>query len=240
MPERPSSDKRREMETYRKLHLDRESKSFIRRQRAEKGRLYLYIGDRNSDRPWLKVLRADYEKQWKLSAIKIISEIPQDTGKHILDFYKSRIERDVYDTLSAHHTLITRLDAQFLKQNGRRMTPHEKSVFISTAKRGEGGVVSASAPARATTVRKRILNDLLQKIEDTHRHHAPNLQQAWAQIVGEEAAQETLLEKVDAQSGIAYCRCMNPTLRFKIQKIPGLSHKLARLLGMNIQKILFR
>jgi len=233
-------DKRRELATYRDLDLDRLHKSRHGRSRVQAGRLYLYVGEGNSERPYLKVLRADYQRvweqvkaEWEKAALGM--EVPYAAFDNL---QRTRLENRVYDLLAMEASELSTLESNFLKTQGRRMTPQERSIFSRAL---EKEPARKPDPQKAAAInRKAILNDLLHKIELKQKDEPGRLQQAWATVVGPEMAMETLLESVDREKGLAICRCLSSTRSFVLRRRKDLPAKLTELLGVRIEKVVFR
>lgn len=235
-----SLSKKNELATYKRLGLSREGKSKRQRQKAEAEKLHRYIGQGTASRPYLKVLRSDYLRVWD----EVNTELAQKNAPSGLtpaewaDWRRVRVEREVYDRLARQHRAMVELESSFQKRHGRGLTPHERSLFGRMMEKDEG---SASSPQkRARALRKSVAAEVLGKVESKRRHQPARLQQAWATVVGEEAAQETFLEKIDTQNGIAVCRCLSSTLAFKLRRRRNLAAKLGKELGMSLKRIVFR
>ncbi|MFH1067391.1 MAG: DciA family protein [bacterium] len=230
------------MLTYKKLGLSREHKYIRNRGKVDEERLYRYIGEGDADRPHLKVLRADYLRTWREVNEKCASS-PDDFLKgKLADLQKRRIERAVYDELARRYASMTSVEAAFQKEHKRGMTPHERSLYTRVLQVAEESGSSAhdAVKRRATETRRRVLSDVVQHVENSQRRQPARLQQAWASIVGEEIAQETLLEKVDAQQGVAVCRCLSSTLSFQLRRRKDLASQLSEALGLRVTRVIFR
>jgi hypothetical protein len=235
-----SSDasKKTEMKTYKVLELGREHKSKAGRKRAEASKLYRFIGGDTSERPYIKVLRSDYIRTWDEMNLKLASRPkPKEISKDKwADYRRHEVEKAVYEELAQKTQLMTNLEGVFREKHGRGMTPHERSIYTKTLESEK----KLGFQKRANFQRKSVLNEVLQKIEKQNRNEFGKLQQAWATVVGAEAAQEAILEKIDEQKGIAFCRCMSSTLAFRLKRQKGLAAKLAKELNRNIKRISFR
>jgi hypothetical protein len=53
-------------------------------------------------------------------------------------------------------------------------------------------------------------------------------------------ALETLLESVDREKGLAICRCLSSTRSFVLRRRKDLPAKLSEILGVRIEKVVFR
>lgn len=229
------------MLTYKKLGLSREHKSRRNRGKVDEEHLYRYIGEGDADRPYFKVLRADYLRVWReVKATFAVSSDKLFDGK-LADLQKRRLERAVYDMLARRYANMVSVEAAFQKEHGRGMTPHEYSLYSGVLRAGESGGESCGDERRsASSVRRRVLSDVVQHIESSQKQQPARLQQVWASIVGEEIAQETLLEKVDPQQGVAVCRCLSSTLAFQLRRKKDLAALLAEALGLRVTRVLFR
>lgn len=232
--------KKNEFTTYKKLGLSREHKSRKNRRKAEEERIWLYIGGERADRPFLKVLKSDYLRVWD----EVNGKMAKEKGLKGLsieqwaDLQKKQIERAVYDVLAAKDQLVIELETSFKKKHGRGMTPHERSIYARAIENSKKENVNIKR--RAELLRKSILNNVLKQIERCQRNQSSRLQQAWATVVGTEAAQETLLEKIDEQNGVAVCRCLSSTLAFKLKRDKDLAARFSKELGFIVKKVIFR
>jgi hypothetical protein len=233
-----TSAKKQEMKTYQKLALSREHKSRARREKAGEEKLYTYIGGMSSDRPYLKVLRSDYEQTRRQVSESFTTPIVRFSQANLADFHKQKIEQTVYDILVRRQTLMLDLDAAFQKKHGRGMTPHERSIYATTLERETPTQAPEKQQDRMTIACRLLTRDLIQKIEKAQKKNPQLLQQAWASAVGEELAQHTVLEKIE--NGCAICRSLNATVSFQLKREKGLALKLSKSLNVNIKKIAFR
>lgn len=235
-----SLSKKNEMATYKRLGLSREHKSKRGREKASREKLYCYIGKNAPDRPFLKVLRSEYLRIWDEENVKSASQkAPKGVSEdQWADLRRHQVETAVYFRLARQHQTLSALETSFQKRHGRGMTPHEKKLFAKMLEKEPLSVVSSQK--RIQSARKSVVDGVVRKIEGKRRHQPARLQQAWATVVGEEAAQETFLEKMDVQNGVALCRCLSSTLAFKLRRHKTLAAKLGKELGMNIRKIIFR
>jgi hypothetical protein len=239
----PKSTKQRELETYRKLKLGREAKSFRRRELAAEQGLFRYVGEGTAQRPYFRVLRKEYERIWKEEWAKVRelwAPSVRTREAHLTrqaDLCRLQVERAVYDRLAMAQADLQRLADAFEKQQGRRPTSHEMERF------GKNLPPSGSLPTegeRAAAHRKRWVGEVLSEIQNRHRHHEGRLQQAWATVVGSDTAMEILLEKVDAGTGVAVCRCLSSSRAHKLRLQRDLPLRLGKELGMRVTRILFR
>lgn len=234
------ADKKKEMATYRDLDLDRLHKSKFGRSKVSAGRLYVYLGDGHADRPYLKVLRADYLRVWE-QVKKEWEEEARTLNVSYATFdnlQRAKLENRVYDLLALEFGELSVLEANFHKTHGRRMTPQERGIYARALDKGP-----ASKPDAATAAainRRATLNEVLHKIELKQKDEPGRLQQAWATVVGPEMALETLLESVDREKGLAICRCLSSTRSFVLRRRKDLPAKLSEVLGVRIEKVVFR
>lgn len=234
------ADKKKEMATYRDLDLDRLHKSKFGRGKVHAGRLYVYLGDGHADRPYLKVLRSDYLRVWEQVKAEWMKEAEGLKVSYATfdNLQRTKLENRVYDLLSREFGDLSVLESNFLKTHGRRMSPQERSIYARAAAKGPVGRLDPATAARAT--RRATLNDLLHKIELKQKDEPGRLQQAWATVVGPEMSLETLLESVDREKGLAICRCLSSTRAFVLRRRKDLPAKLSEILGVKIDKVVFR
>lgn len=238
--ENPSTrHKRQEIATYRKLNLDREVKSVRRRSCAEASGLYRYIGGLGVERPWLRVLKSDYMdmrtqvvREWKTRCQKAGLEQMIES-----DWAHQWIERETYDRLASRMLLLTRIHTAFRLQQQRDLTPHEITQFLKTLADDEK---AESNVARAHCHRRRYLNEVLEKINRRAETEPGRLASIWAQAAGNAIASESCLEKIDTQTGIAWCRCFNPSTAFHLRHQRSIPKKLSDLTGLRVTKIMVR
>jgi hypothetical protein len=241
MAREPIPSKKNELKTYSQLGLYRDHKSKARRRRVEAGRLHIYIGGFGPERPYIKVTRADYSDAWeRILASHRLSQAPAGVDPaRWAGLVRQSLETAVYDDLAARYREASTLEREFRKQQGRGMTPEEKSIFARAARRSEEAA-PASADRRQEDWRRALLDDVVSAVESRMQHQPARLQQAWATVVGFDASQDSVLEAVDEQKGLAFCRCLNSTLAFRLRRNSALPGQLGRLLGLNIRKLVFR
>jgi hypothetical protein len=225
--------KQRELETYRKLALTRETKSKARRRSVEADGIYIFIGGRDLERPWLKVLKKDYVEARK----KILLQKKKGL-REVSDAVLPEVERAVYDELAYRQNMLKAIERKFRQEHKRGFTPHEAGLYTSALKQ-EGGIPDLPE-RRARRKRETILNEVLQKIESCQDHQPERLQQAWAEVVGIEAAQQTFLERVEVESGTAVCKCLSSTLAFELRRNRNLPKQLSAKLGLPIRRLVFK
>lgn len=238
--DRPS--KKEEVKTYKKLGLGRDHKSRAGLRRIEEGGLYIYIGGDAPDRPHIKVPRKEYLRIWQethRNMMKEAGEIAQQNPSAFADALSLQVDRNAYEILARRQQAMEQLSTTFRKQHGRAMTPHEETLFLQTLELHDAPVI-LSGTRRAAIARRRVLDEVMHKIMQTNEKSVDRLQQVWKTVVGEEAAKESVLEKIDPQQGLAICRCLNTTLAFRFRQQRNLATKLAQALGLNIKKIVFR
>ena len=241
MAQEPVPSKKNELKTYSQLGLYRDHKSKARRRRVEAGRLHLYNGGFGPERPYHKVARADYLETWeRLLAAHRLAHAPEGVDPaRWAEMVRHPLEIAVYDDLAARYREAATLEREFRKQQGRGMTPQEKSIFARAARR-DGETKPDTAARRSETWRRALLDDVVSAVESRMQHQPARLQQAWATVVGFDAAQDSFLESVDEQKGLAFCRCLNSTLAFRLRRNPAIPAGLGKLLGLNIRKLVFR
>lgn len=231
--QRDSETKRKELGSYRMLGLGREMKSKRRRSAADQIGLYRYIGEGTADRPWLKVTRAEY--------LSVRQEIVQELlgNRPARDVDRLRIERGTYDRMAAQESAAAGLREAFRQAHGRGMTPRELELYGKAA--GQKGMGKKPDPAtKATGIRKRLLAEVVEKVEDRVRGSQVRLQEVWAAVAGEETAQESFLERVDGFKGVAWIRCLSSTRRHEIARRMDLKEKLSARLSVKIRRLGFR
>ncbi|MDR1192038.1 MAG: hypothetical protein LBK60_10320 [Verrucomicrobiales bacterium] len=231
-------EKKRELATYYKLYLDRQLKSRAKRRKVADGGLYVFIGGYAADQPFLKVPKSNYVDTWRRVAAEMSARLAgkiSDVGE-CFNLLLPRIERETYVRLAVLMANLSELDRQFAKRHRRAMTAREKELYVGAAALDEHAPPTVSAQQ----VRRIWLNSLMGKIQRAQTANLDNLQKAWAEVVGAEAALETVLERVDAAKGVAYCRSLSSARRFALQRRPGLPALLGKQLKLNLRKIVFR
>jgi len=229
--EQDSSSKKKEMVSYKILGLGREMKSKRRRTAAEDAGLYRYVGEGTAERPWLKVTRMDYLVTRRLVMVELLGNRPAK------DVDRLKIERKTYDLLARRQEAAAGLQESFRQAHGRGMTPRELELYS----RAGGVEVQGKDPrAAASGVRKRLLAEVVEKVENRARGGQMRLQEAWAAAAGEEAAQEAILDRVDGFKGVAYLRCLSSTRKHQLARREDLKTKLSEKLGIKIRRLAFR
>ena len=229
--EQDSSSKKKEMVSYKILGLGREMKSKRRRTAAEDAGLYRYIGEGTADRPWLKVTRMDYLVTRRMVMVELLGNRPAK------DVDRLKIERKTYDLLARRQEAAVGLQESFRQAHGRGMTPRELELY------SRAGGMEGKPPdpkTMANGIRKRLLAEVVEKVENRARGGQMRLQEAWAAAAGEEAAQEAILDRVDGFKGVAYLRCLSSTRRHQLARKDDLKAKLSEKLGIKITRLAFR
>ncbi|NDA10062.1 MAG: hypothetical protein EBZ53_06410 [Verrucomicrobia bacterium] len=229
--EQDSSSKKKEMVSYKILGLGREMKSKRRRTAAEDAGLYRYIGEGTAERPWLKVTRMDYLVTRRVVMIELLG------NRSARDADRLKIERKTYDLMARRQEAATGLQESFRQAHGRGMTPRELELY-SRAGGMEGK--GRDPKAAADGIRKRLLAEVVEKVENRARGGQMRLQEAWAAAAGEESAQEAILDRVDGLKGVAYLRCLSSTRRHELARREDLKTKLSEKLGVKIRRLAFR
>lgn len=235
--------KKKEMATYSKLGLYRTTKSKRRREFVEDKGLYVFIGDNRSGRPWIQVLKAHYNMAWKEAIQEAKTrERPEGMEEEAwLDLLRPQLEHQIYDRLLAQTSDLDQLSESFEKQHGRKMTPYEKERYSAAMDKdlipGQG---KAQNDDRADRTRKHWIGNVMGKIRKTQNQRPARLQQAWASVVGTEAAMDSNLEGIDSVRGVAYCRCLSSVRRFQLGRQSDLPKRLGEVLQQSIKRIVFK
>lgn len=215
------------------LGLGREMKSIRRRSAADQAGLYRYIGEGTVERPWLKVTRAEYLETRRLVQEEYLGR------RRATDVDQLRIERKTYDRLGVREASAAGLREAFRQAHGRGMTQRELELYGKAA--GEAGITfQPNLKAKAAGIRRRLLAEVVEKVENRARGGEVRLQELWAAVAGEESAQESLLEYIDRFKGVAYIRCMSSTRRHEVGRRMGLKEQLSEKLGVKIRRLAFR
>ncbi len=229
--EQDSSSKKKELVSYKILGLGREMKSKRRRTAAEDAGLYRYIGEGTAERPWLKVTRMDYLVTRRMVMVELLGKKPAGDADRL------RIERKTYDWLARRQEAAVGLQESFRQAHGRGMTPRELEMFS----RAGGMEAKARDPqAAASGQRKRLLAEVVEKVENRVRGGQMRLQEAWAAVAGEETAQDSMLDRIDGFKGVAFIRCLSSTRRHELARREDLKMKLSEKLGVKIRRLAFR
>jgi len=228
-----SQSKKKELGAYRMLGLGREMKSIRRRSVADQAGLYRYIGEGTVERPWLKVTRAEYLETRAGVQMECLGK------RRATDVDQVKIEKKTYDVLASRESTAAGLREAFRQAHGRGMTPRELELYGKAA--GEAGLTfKPDLRAKAAGTRRRLLAEVVEKVENRARGGEVRLQEMWAAVAGEETAQESMLEYVDRFKGAAYIRCMSSTRRHEIGRRMGLKERLSEKLGVKIRRLGFR
>jgi len=157
-----SQTKKKELGAYRMLGLGREMKSIRRRSASDQAGLYRYIGEGTVERPWLKVTRAEYLETRRGVEGAVLGR------RKATDADLLRIERKTYDLLGAREAAAAGLREAFRQAHGRGMTPREQEMYSKAA--GEAGMNFKPDPrARAAGIRRRLLAEVVEKVENRAR-----------------------------------------------------------------------
>jgi hypothetical protein len=235
--------KKKEMATYSKLGLYRTTKSKRRRDFVEDKGLYVFIGDNRSGRPWIQVLRTHYNTAWEeaLQAAKKRARPEGLTEEAWLDLLRPQLEQAIYDRLLAQTSDLDQLSESFEKQHKRKMTPYEKERYAAVMTSGpQPTSAQKQGQDRAGRTRKHWIGNVMEKIRKTQNQRPARLQQAWASVVGTEAAMDSNLEGIDTVRGVAYCRCLSSVRRFELNRQNDLPQRLGEILKQSIKRIVFK
>jgi hypothetical protein len=227
-------DKREELKTYRELALRRELKSKVQRRRAEAGGTRRVIGNGSATQPYLLVetcryraVRVEVQHRLLLQARQTKLNLSVDL---LLGQLQPRIEAMTYAQLAEEggHESLRHIPVAAL---GRALTTEERGRFA--ASRAACALPGNSVDQASCTA----LNHVLGSIEQRQIHNPARYQTLWAQLVGADAAQQSQLDQIDANTQTAYFRCYNSVLSADLQRRPGLTQKLARALGRPIRQL---
>jgi len=227
-------EKAREIATYAKLGLNRQHKSRRRREAASAGGLCRFIGGTDSDRPWIKVGERDYQEAWRAAAAELEWARRTDAERDLL---RPRLEQRVYDRLVARAGEARKLGEEFDKTHGRPMTEKERLIYAQVRVEAAADL---SAGERAGRLRGLWARGLVEQIRRRQEGHPRRLQEAWASVVGSEAAMQTALLSYDAARGVAYCSSLSSVVAHGLRRKPGLVEKLSQTLGVKITRVVFR
>ncbi len=75
------------------------------------------------------------------------------------------------------------------------------------------------------------------KIGAGQNHSEVNYQTIWAELVGPRLAQESRLEKIVPESGIAYFRCTKSALSYMLRTKADLPKRLSKALGVPVRQL---
>jgi hypothetical protein len=230
-------DKREELKTYRELALRRDLKSKIQRRRVEAKGDKRVLGDGSATQPYLIVetrryrqVRLEMQRQLLVQARRTGLDLSVDL---LLRQLKPRVEALTYAQLAEEggHDALRHVPVAAL---GRALTAEEQSHFAASRAASEGPAQAAKQANQAT---RTALNHVLGSIEQRQTHNPARYQTLWAQLVGQDAAQQSHLDHIDPNTQTAYFRCYNSVLSTDLQRRPGLAQKLARALGLPIRQL---
>jgi hypothetical protein len=231
---RREREKREEMKTYSELSLRRDLKSKVRRRRVEASGVRRVLGDGSDTQPYLivetrryRAVRLEIQRRLLLQARQSGLNLSADV---LLRQLKPRIESLAYAQLAVEtgHDALRHIPVDTL---GRALTADEQSHFAAS-------LAATDAPVRKSNQTTRTaLNQVLGSIEQRQTHNPARYQTHWAQLVGPDAAQQSQLDHVDANTQTAYFRCYNSVLSSDLQRRPGLAQKLSRALGVPIRQL---
>lgn len=230
----PEKTKRNELKTYKELGLVREAKTARQRRKLSGGGARFLVGGDDPTRPELIVARELYQRT-RAEVLRALLVEARDTlgetaitKEEILDHLKPRVERETYDRLARAHHHGPRLDAAFQRLHGRRPTAQERTMMPPP--KGEGTV-------SYDHYRGGLVDEVLGQIGARHTHSEVNYQTIWAELVGARLAQESRLEKIVPESGVAYFRCTKAALSYAIRTKADLPKKLSKALGVPVRQL---
>lgn len=238
------SHKKEEISTYHALRLGRQQKSRRKREiLCDKG-IFCFIGGKTPGRPFLKVLRSEYDRVWRevMDELRLKEKTQGLSLEQFDDLIRGKAERLTYERLAVQVHDVEDLEAHFEEKHGRRMTYQERKLYSRLLKSAENQPsASAARPeAQARSSRKFWLNEVVSQVQRNQKRQPDRLRQAWVALVGSEIAKESTLESVDTNKGIAICRCVNSARAFELRRRRDLPGKLAEALQMNVTRIFFR
>jgi hypothetical protein len=225
-------DKREELKTYRELAMGRQMKSARQRRRVDRAGKMRVIGDGSADRPHLAVpaaryreVRLEQQRRLLMEAREQKLNLPAD---RLLAQLTPRVERLTYAQLAeearqetARHIPVAAL--------GRALTKEEQACFAAThaldRKPSETGTAHTA------------LQEALSQVERRQTHNPARYQAIWAQLVGNDAAAQSHLHRIDAATQTAWIRCTNSVLSADLQRRRGLAAQLAKALGVPIRQL---
>ena len=236
----PEKTKRNELKTYKELGLAREAKTARQRRKLQGGGARFLVGGDDPARPELIVARELYQKTRAEVLRSLLIEVRDRLGgeteaaltrEELFDHLRPRVERETYDRLARAHHHGPRLDAAFQRLHGRRPTAQERALMPPPAANKGDGAVSYRH------YRGGIVDEVLGQIGARHKHSEVNYQTVWAELVGPRLAQESRLEKIVPESGVAYFRCTKSALSYAIRTKADLPKKLAKALGVPVREL---
>jgi hypothetical protein len=226
--------KREELKTYRELALRRDLKSIRQRKRVEANGLRRVLGNGSDSQPYLIVetqrylaVRLEVQHELLCQAQKTGLNLAVDV---LLGQLKARIESLAYARLAAEtaHEVQQHVPVAAL---GRGLTAGERDRFAASHAMTKSSERAANQQARTA------LDRVLGSVERRQAHNPVRYQMLWAQVVGEEVAQQSYLDEVNAATQTAYFRCFNSVLSTDLQRRAGLAVKLARALGVPVRQL---
>jgi hypothetical protein len=216
-------DKREELKTYRELALRRDLKSKIQRKRVEADGKRRVLGDGSSTQPYLIVEAARY-RQVRMAIQKKVLQEARKAGLNLavdllLQQLKPRIEALTYAQLCEenNHEALRHVPMPAL---GRALTAEEQACFAASR------AASEKPACRGNQGTQTALNHVLGSIEQRQVHNPARHQTIWAELVGPDAAQQSQLDQIDANTQTAY-----------FQRRKGLAQKLSKSLGLPIRQL---
>ena len=227
-------EKKRELATYSKLGLRRRHKFRRYREAVEDERLHRFIGGTDPDRPWLQVAEADYRATWQAVAATLHWEQCTEAERDLL---RPQLEREVYDRLVVSANDARRLGEEFEKTHGRPITEKEQQIY-ARVRVDQGKELSPAE--RARRLRTLWTRNLMAQIRHRQNEHPRRLQEAWASVVGAEAAMQTTLESIDAVRGVAFCSSLSSVTAHALRRRTDLAQKLSSALGIKVTRVVFR
>ncbi len=244
--------KQDELKTYAALGLGRGYKSAKGRRKLAPlaDGPTLLIGGDDSSRPQIVVNRERYRKT-RLDVLRRLlleaRDLMPGVGKDLLlDLLHPRVERETYEHLALVHYEGPRLDAAFQRLHGRNPTARERELLAPPEERGAGKAKAkeltkkeeaAASNAAYASYRAGVLDEVLGQVQARQTHNPARYQSLWAEAVGPEIAMQSRFEKVDPGTGIAYFRCMNSALSFRLQRMTDLPKKLSKALKVAVRQV---
>jgi hypothetical protein len=225
-------DKREELKTYRELAMGRQMKSARQRRKVDNAGKMRVIGDGSADRPHLAVPAARYrevrlEQQRRLLLEARAQKINLGADR-LLAQLTPRVEQLTYAQLAeearqetARHIPVAAL--------GRALTKEEQACFAASR--------ALDQPSTETGTAHTALQEALSQVERRQNHNPARYQAIWAQLVGNDAAAQSHLDRIDAATQTAWIRCTNSVLSSDLQRRRGLAAQLAKALGVPIRQL---
>jgi len=231
-------DKKKEWSTYRRLHLQRQHKSRAKREAIEKEGIYCFVGGTRG-RPYMQVLKTDYLRIFKEEGqtLRQSNFYHKVTPHRAADLMRNHLENTIYDRLLTHMQALAKVEETTLKNEGRTLSSHEKEIF---SKAITDDPVRLNNESRATTTRKRWIQNVLSKVNHRCQSNPGHLQHAWQDLIGVENAQQVRLTYVDKKRGIAYCQSVSPTVSASLRMNRNLAQELGKSLDLKISRIVYR